>query len=102
MWAVAAGYHRYFSYRSRKTGRIFQFALAFLAQCSAPPSGGQFIIRNRTNLEMRTHPLLMGSGILILVGLFRKTAKPSGVRLKTLPSTLSAFGSIIIFPSHPF
>lgn len=35
MWAVTAAYHRYFSHRSYKTSRAFQFALAFLAQTSA-------------------------------------------------------------------
>ena len=35
MWAVTAGYHRYFSHRSYKTSRFFQFVLAFLAQSSA-------------------------------------------------------------------
>jgi stearoyl-CoA desaturase (delta-9 desaturase) len=35
MWAVTAGYHRYFSHRTYKTGRVFQFILAFLAQTSA-------------------------------------------------------------------
>lgn len=35
MWAVTAGYHRYFSHRSYKLGRIPQFLLAFLAQTSA-------------------------------------------------------------------
>ncbi len=34
MWAVTAGYHRYFSHRSFKTSRLFQFLLAFLAQSS--------------------------------------------------------------------
>jgi stearoyl-CoA desaturase (Delta-9 desaturase) len=34
MWAVTAGYHRYFSHRSFKTSRAFQFLLAFLAQTS--------------------------------------------------------------------
>jgi stearoyl-CoA desaturase (Delta-9 desaturase) len=34
MWAVTAGYHRYFSHRSFKTSRVFQFVLAFLAQTS--------------------------------------------------------------------
>jgi stearoyl-CoA desaturase (delta-9 desaturase) len=34
MFAVTAGYHRYFSHRSFKTGRIFQLVLAFLAQTS--------------------------------------------------------------------
>jgi len=34
MWAVTAGYHRYFSHRTFKTSRFFQFALAFLAESS--------------------------------------------------------------------
>lgn len=34
MWGVTAGYHRYFSHRSFKTSRVFQFVLAFLAQTS--------------------------------------------------------------------
>jgi stearoyl-CoA desaturase (delta-9 desaturase) len=35
MFAVTAGYHRYFSHRAFKTSRAFQFVLAFLAQTSA-------------------------------------------------------------------
>jgi stearoyl-CoA desaturase (delta-9 desaturase) len=35
MFGVTAGYHRYFSHRSFKTGRVTQFVLAFLAQSSA-------------------------------------------------------------------
>ncbi len=35
MWAVTAGYHRYFSHRSYRTSRWFQFVLAFIAQTSA-------------------------------------------------------------------
>ena len=35
MFGVTAGYHRYFSHRSFKTSRVFQFLLAFLAQSSA-------------------------------------------------------------------
>jgi len=35
MWGVTAGYHRYFSHRSFKTSRLFQFVLAFVAQGSA-------------------------------------------------------------------
>jgi stearoyl-CoA desaturase (delta-9 desaturase) len=30
MWAITAGYHRYFSHRSYKTSRAFQFVLGFL------------------------------------------------------------------------
>ncbi len=35
MFAVTAGYHRYFSHRSFSTSRIGQFALAWIAQSSA-------------------------------------------------------------------
>jgi len=35
MWAITAGFHRYFSHRSYKTSRPMQFLLAFLAQTSA-------------------------------------------------------------------
>lgn len=34
MFAVTAGYHRYFSHRTFKTGRVFQFILAWVAQTS--------------------------------------------------------------------
>jgi len=35
MFAVTAGYHRYFAHRTFKTSRLFQFLLAFLAQTSS-------------------------------------------------------------------
>ena len=35
MFAVTAGYHRYFSHRSYRLGRIQQFLLAYAAQTSA-------------------------------------------------------------------
>jgi len=35
MWAITAGFHRYFSHRSYRTSRAFQFGLAFLGQLSA-------------------------------------------------------------------
>jgi stearoyl-CoA desaturase (delta-9 desaturase) len=35
MFFVTAGYHRYFSHRSFKTSRVFQFILAFLAMTSS-------------------------------------------------------------------
>ena len=34
MFAVTGGYHRYFAHKSFKTGRVFQFFLAMLAQSS--------------------------------------------------------------------
>ena len=35
MWALTAAYHRYFSHRSYKTSRVFQFLLALLGQTAA-------------------------------------------------------------------
>jgi stearoyl-CoA desaturase (delta-9 desaturase) len=38
IFAIGAGYHRYFSHRAYTTSRTFQFVLAFLAQSSAQKS----------------------------------------------------------------
>jgi stearoyl-CoA desaturase (delta-9 desaturase) len=38
IFAIGAGYHRYFSHRAFSTSRVAQFALAFLAQTSAQNS----------------------------------------------------------------
>jgi stearoyl-CoA desaturase (delta-9 desaturase) len=38
IFAIGAGYHRYFSHRAYSTGRALQFVLAFLAQTSAQKS----------------------------------------------------------------
>jgi stearoyl-CoA desaturase (delta-9 desaturase) len=38
MFGVTAGYHRYFSHRAFRLGRVAQFVLAFLAQASAQKS----------------------------------------------------------------
>ena len=35
MFAITAGYHRYFAHRAFRTGRVFQFVLGLLAQTSA-------------------------------------------------------------------
>jgi stearoyl-CoA desaturase (delta-9 desaturase) len=35
IFAIGAGYHRYFAHRTFRTGRVFQFCLAVLAQMSA-------------------------------------------------------------------
>jgi stearoyl-CoA desaturase (delta-9 desaturase) len=47
MFAVTAGYHRYFSHRAFSTGRIFQFILAFLAQSTAQKSVLWWAARHR-------------------------------------------------------
>src|SRR5436190_8663722 len=38
MFAITAGYHRYFSHRAYSTSRLFQFMLAFLAQSTVQKS----------------------------------------------------------------
>jgi stearoyl-CoA desaturase (delta-9 desaturase) len=38
IFAIGAGYHRYFSHRAYSTSRLFQFILAFLSQTSAQRS----------------------------------------------------------------
>src|SRR5260370_37875412 len=38
IFAIGAGYHRYFSHRAYATGRLAQFVLAALAQRTAPRS----------------------------------------------------------------
>ena len=38
MFAITAGYHRYFSHRAYSTSRLFQFILAFLAQSTVQKS----------------------------------------------------------------
>jgi stearoyl-CoA desaturase (delta-9 desaturase) len=35
IFAIGAGYHRYFAHRAFRTSRVFQFMLAFMAQTSA-------------------------------------------------------------------
>src|SRR6202041_1433401 len=38
IFAIGAGYHRYFSHRAYSTSRAFQFVLAFLSQTTAQNS----------------------------------------------------------------
>lgn len=38
IFGIGAGYHRYFSHRAYRTGRVFQFILAILSQSSAQKS----------------------------------------------------------------
>ncbi|MBJ6759826.1 acyl-CoA desaturase [Myxococcaceae bacterium JPH2] len=35
MWAITAGYHRYFAHRAYKTGRVFQFLIALVGTSAA-------------------------------------------------------------------
>ncbi len=47
IWFVTAGYHCYFAHRSFKTGRVFQFILAFGAQASGQGSALRWATAHR-------------------------------------------------------
>ncbi len=56
MFAVTGGYHRYFSHRTFKTGRAFQFVLAFLAQMSAQRGVLWWAAHHRTHHKFSDTP----------------------------------------------
>ena len=63
IFAIGAGYHRYFSHRSYSTSRVFQFILAFLAQSSAQNSVLWWAAKHRhhhrySDTEQDTHSAL--------------------------------------------
>ncbi len=66
MFAIGAGYHRYFSHRAFATSRLFQFLLALLAQSSAQSSVLWWAAKHRhhhrfSDTEQDTHsPLRRG------------------------------------------
>ena len=67
IFAIGAGYHRYFSHRAYATGRIAQFVLAAVAQstaqrsvCGGPPSTA-IIICIPTPSKMSTRPAIRAS-----------------------------------------
>jgi stearoyl-CoA desaturase (Delta-9 desaturase) len=49
MFGVTGGYHRYFSHRTYKTSRVFQFLLAFLAQSSSQKGALWWAANHRTH-----------------------------------------------------
>lgn len=50
VFGITAGYHRYFSHRAYKMGRVTQFLMAFLAQtaCQGACSGGRLTTASTT------------------------------------------------------
>lgn len=56
MFFVTAGYHRYFSHRTYKTSRIFQFLLAFMAQTSAQKGALWWAAHHRTHHKYSDTP----------------------------------------------
>src|SRR5581483_6097101 len=60
IFAIGAGYHRYFSHRAYSTGRVFQFVLACLALSSAQKSVLWWAAKHRhhhlhTDTELDVH-----------------------------------------------
>ena len=56
MFGVTAGYHRYFSHRTFKTSRWFQFVLAFLAQTSAQKGALWWAAHHRVHHKLSDMP----------------------------------------------
>lgn len=56
MFGITAGYHRYFSHRAFKTGRIFQFVLAFIAQASSQKGALWWASHHRVHHKLSDEP----------------------------------------------
>ena len=55
MWAITAGFHRYFSHRSFKTSRAFQFVLAFLGTTTVQKGVLWWAAHHRTHHRHSDH-----------------------------------------------
>ena len=64
MFAVTAGYHRYFSHRSFKTSRVGQFVLAWLCQMSAQRGAVWWAAKHRLHHKYSDTPLDPHSPVL--------------------------------------
>jgi hypothetical protein len=91
MFGLTAGYHRYFSHGSYKTGRLFQFALAWLG-CSAAQKGplwwaGNHPCTTHTPIPKKTRIHQSGavSGGRIWVGFSHRALRPEpgGFRIES-------------------
>jgi stearoyl-CoA desaturase (delta-9 desaturase) len=56
MFAITGGYHRYFSHRSYKTSRAFQFLMALLAQASAQKGAMWWAANHRHHHKFSDQP----------------------------------------------
>ncbi|MGB8225034.1 MAG: acyl-CoA desaturase [Polyangiales bacterium] len=56
VWGVTAGYHRYFSHRTYKTSRAFQFVLAVLAQSSSQKGVLWWAAHHRVHHKLSDQP----------------------------------------------
>ncbi len=56
MWFVTGGYHRYFSHRTYKTSRWFQFVLALGAQCTGEKGALWWAAHHRVHHRLSDQP----------------------------------------------
>jgi stearoyl-CoA desaturase (delta-9 desaturase) len=56
VWGITAGYHRYFSHRTYKTSRAFQFFLAVLAQTSSQKGVLWWAAHHRVHHKLSDQP----------------------------------------------
>jgi len=56
MWAITAGYHRYFAHRTYKPSRFFAFVLAFIAQSSAQKGALWWAAHHRVHHKLSDQP----------------------------------------------
>jgi len=56
VWGITAGYHRYFSHRTYKTSRAFQFFLALLAQSSSQKGVLWWAAHHRVHHKLSDQP----------------------------------------------
>ena len=101
IFAIGAGYHRYFAHRAFRTSRNFQFGLAFLSQTSAQRGILWWAAKHRqhhmhSDTEFDVHsPVLRGFSMRMSAGSLCPETMPSTTDPSaTLPSTRSCSGSI--------
>src|SRR3546814_180552 len=57
IFGITAGYHRYFSHKAYKTGRVFQFVLAWIAQASLQSGALWWAAKHRDHHRNSDSPL---------------------------------------------
>jgi len=105
MFGVTAGYHRYFSHRSFKTSRVFQFVLAFLAQSSAQRGILWWAAKHRhhhrhSDTELDVHsPRMRGFAYSHVGWIF--TPQHGGTDVDSIPD-LTKYPELVWLNRHPY
>src|SRR3546814_11827994 len=60
IFGITAGYHRYFSHKAYKTGRVFQFVLAWIAQASLQSGALWWAAKHRDHHRNRSEERRVG------------------------------------------